>query len=145
MLKIFIPDVSLKITDDYRHFSIEAGWRIYCVTEVSHHCFRQWLVACSAPSHYLNQCWLIVYWILSSKFQWNSNRNSNIFIEENMYENIVCKMVAILSRPQCVNKGCIILSSSRQLVGIVIQMLPPNAILSFLWVTDLHQQLFRWQ
>ena len=25
------------------------------------HWFRQWLVAWSAPSHYLNQCWL-VYW-----------------------------------------------------------------------------------
>ena len=26
----------------------------------NHHWFRQWLVAWSAPSHYLNQCWTIV-------------------------------------------------------------------------------------
>ena len=30
-------------------------------------------------------------------------RNSNIFIEENTFQNVVCKMSAILSRPQCVN------------------------------------------
>ena len=35
--------------------------------------------------------------------QWNFNRNSNIFIQENTLENVVCKMAAILSRPQCVN------------------------------------------
>ena len=32
---------------------------------------------------------------------WNFNRNSNIFIEENTFEN-VCKMLSILSWPQCV-------------------------------------------
>ena len=31
-----------------------------CVKELGHHWFRWWLVAYSAPSHYLNQCWLIV-------------------------------------------------------------------------------------
>ena len=39
------------------------------------------------------------------KFQWNFNRNSNIFIQENAFENVVCEMASILSRPQCVN-GC---------------------------------------
>ena len=29
--------------------------------------------------------------------------NSNVFIQENAFENIVCEMAAILSRPQCVN------------------------------------------
>ena len=33
-----------------------------CINELSHYWFRQWLVACSAPSHYLNQCCLIVDW-----------------------------------------------------------------------------------
>ena len=28
--------------------------------------------------------------------------NSNPFIEENMFENVVCKMAAIMSRPQCI-------------------------------------------
>ena len=35
----------------------------------NHHWFRQWLVARSAPSHYLNQCWYIciVNWTLRKK------------------------------------------------------------------------------
>ena len=33
----------------------------------------------------------------------NFNRNSNIFIQENGFECVVCEMAAILSRPQCVN------------------------------------------
>ena len=35
------------------------------------------------PSHYLNQCWLIVEWILRNKLQWNSNQNTKLFIHEN--------------------------------------------------------------
>ena len=30
-----------------------------CVSKLGHHCFRWWLVACSTPSHHLNQCWII--------------------------------------------------------------------------------------
>ena len=61
-------------------------------------------MACrTAPSHYLNQCWNIVKWIIGNKLQWNFNRNSDIFIQENAFESIVCEMTAILSRPQCVN------------------------------------------
>ena len=53
--------------------------------------------------NYLNQCWNIVNWTIGNKLQWNFNRYSNIFIQENAFENVVCKMVAIFSRPQCVN------------------------------------------
>ena len=45
----------------------------------------------SAPSHYLNQCWHIVNWTIGNKFQWNFNRNSNIFIQENAFENVLCQ------------------------------------------------------
>ena len=38
---------------------------------------------------------------LGNKFQWNSSRNSNIYIQEKAFENVFCKMAAILSRPQC--------------------------------------------
>ena len=68
----------------------------------NHHWFRQWLVAWPAPSHYLNQCWNIVNWIPRNKLQWNFDRNSYIFHQENPFENVVWKMAAILSRPQCV-------------------------------------------
>ena len=54
-------------------------------------------------THYRNQCWNIVNWTLRNKLQWNCNRNSNISIEENAFENNVCEKAAILSQPQCVN------------------------------------------
>ena len=62
------------------------------------------IVAWTAPSHYLNQCWNIVNWTLRNKLQWNFNRNSNIFIQQNALQNGVCEMASILSRPQCVNQ-----------------------------------------
>ena len=37
-------------------------------------------------------------------FLWNLIWNSKKFIQENARENIVCEMVAILCRPQCVDK-----------------------------------------
>ena len=36
-------------------------------------------------------------------FPWNFIHNSIVFIHVNTLENVVCKMVAILSRAQCVN------------------------------------------
>ena len=66
------------------------------------HWFRQWLVAWSAPSHYLKQCWNIVNWTLRNKVQGNFNRNSDIFFQENAIESVFWEMAAILSRPQCV-------------------------------------------
>ena len=53
------------------------------------------------PSHYLNQC-IIVNWTFRNKVQSNCIRNSNIFIQENAFENIIWKMLAILSLSQCV-------------------------------------------
>ena len=35
-----------------------------CVSESGQHWFRWWLVPYSAPSHYLNQCWVIVNWTI---------------------------------------------------------------------------------
>ena len=43
------------------------------------------------PSHYLNQCWSIVNWILGNNLQLNLNRNLYIFIQENAFENVVWK------------------------------------------------------
>ena len=68
-----------------------------CVSESVQHCFRKWLVAYSAPSHYLNQCRVIINWIIRNKFQWNFNQNTKLLIHENAFENIVSKMMAILS------------------------------------------------
>ena len=40
---------------------------------------------------------------IRNKIQCNIKQNSYIFIQENAFENVVWKMAAILSRPQCVN------------------------------------------
>ena len=76
-----------------------------CVSELGQHWFRQWFVAYSAPSHYLNQCWVIVNWTVRNKLQWNFNQNIKLFIHENASENIVCEMAAILSRVRWVNQS----------------------------------------
>ena len=39
---------------------------------------------------------------LRNKLQWNFNRNSYIFIPENAFENVVCKMAAIFFQLQYV-------------------------------------------
>ena len=80
-----------------------------CVKESGIYWFRQWLVAYSAPSHYLNQCLIIVNWTLRNKLQWNFNQNTKLFIHENTSENIVCEMAAILSSGGWVKKPVIVL------------------------------------
>ena len=82
-----------------------------CISESGQHRFRQWLVAYAAPSHYLNQGWVIVNWTLRNKLQWNFNKNTKRFIHENASENIVCEMVAILSW------GRYLLSISQEIVS----------------------------
>ena len=69
-----------------------------CICVLAQRWFRWWLVICSAPSHYLNQSWFIVYyWTLRNKLQWNLNQNTKLVIHENAFENVVCEMAAILS------------------------------------------------
>ena len=54
-----------------------------CVGELCWHCFGQWLITCSAPNHYLYQCWVIVNWTLRNKLQWNFNKKiQNISLME---------------------------------------------------------------
>ena len=43
----------------------------------------------------------IANWTLSNKLQWNHNRNSYIFIQENAFEN-VCEMALIREPWACV-------------------------------------------
>ena len=71
----------------------------------NHFWFRYWLIAWSAPSHYLNQWWNSVNWTLKNKLQWNFSRYSYIFIKDGAFENVVWKMADILSRPQCAKKA----------------------------------------
>ena len=56
----------------------------------------------AAQSHNLNQGWLIIKWTQRKNFQWNFKPNTNIFIQENAFQNSVCRMLAaILFQPHC--------------------------------------------
>ena len=73
-----------------------------CLDKLGQHWFRCCLVAYSSPSHYLNQCWVIVHWALSNTLQWDFNQNTKLFIHENASGDIICKMAAIFSRERWV-------------------------------------------
>ena len=73
------------------------------------------------PSHCLNQIWNIVNLTIRNKLQWNVNQNSYIFIQKNVFENVVWKMAAILSRPQYVNPKPL-----HQLLSFIIAKAMPN-------------------
>ena len=65
-----------------------------CIGELGQHWLGWWLLACSAPIHYMDQCWLTINWTLGNNLQWNCYRNSNTFIEET-FENVVCNFPII--------------------------------------------------
>ena len=56
----------------------------------------------SAPRHYLNQCWLNTCWAPGNIFKWNCDKKT-VFIQDNAFENVVCKMAGSLSLPQCLS------------------------------------------
>ena len=109
----------------------------YMLQWANHHWFSSWLVAWSAPSHYLNQCWNIANWTIKDYIQWNRNQSSYIFTSENAFENVVYETAAILSRPQCV-----------KMVGINYPVMVSQRILSKVikrknlgdsrWISDFH-------
>ena len=54
----------------------------------------------SSPSHYLNQYWHIIDWILRKKFHWTFHQIIIIYYSRNeiTFSNVVCKMSAIWPR-----------------------------------------------
>ena len=74
-------------------------------------------------------------WTLRNKLQWNFNRTSNIFIEENTFENVVCEMSSILSRPQCVKERLQISSHdiSLKITNLKLQLHLPGTRDIFAW------------
>ena len=67
-----------------------------CVDNLGHHWFRYWLVACSAPSHYLNQYWNIVSCTLGNGLHWNFNWNLDILIQINAKSRPFCLGLNVL-------------------------------------------------
>ena len=64
--------------------------------------FRKWLVAYSAPSHYLNQCWSLVKWAPGTFFNECWIKIQKKIYKENEFVYSIGKMVVILLMPQCV-------------------------------------------
>ena len=93
---------------------MEAEWRIYASANQPP-LVQITACRCPAPSHDLGQSWNIVNWTIGNKSLWNRKRNSYIFTDENAFENVVWKMPAISSRPQCV-KSYIVASHSNGLI-----------------------------
>ena len=62
--------------------------------------------ACSTSYHEDQLVHVRIALTLRNKRQWNHNKNSSIFFQENAFKNVICEMVAILSRPQSV-KGAL--------------------------------------
>ena len=110
-----------------------------CVGELGQHWFRWWLVAWSAPSHYLNQCWNIGNSNLRNKFQWNLTPNSHIVIHENASENIVCEM-AILSRGRWVSLFQRVQGSNHGRSICILAGIAPIPIIHELWRFLITQQ-----
>ena len=90
------------VIDSFDHHCLHWRWMIVCVMDT-------W-VTCAIPLwgrvthiwlHKLTIIWTSA-WILliGNKLQWNFYPNSNIFIQENAFENVVCEMAPILSQPQ---------------------------------------------
>ena len=68
-------------------------------TELRHHWFRWWPVTCLTSSHYLNQCWIIVNWaIVKLKLKDKKKFFKDQNLKTNAFEDVVCKMSAILFR-----------------------------------------------
>ena len=95
------PLTCIDITSDAT-LNISKLIRVTRRREQGHHWIRWWLGACGAPSHYLN-----IWWQLDprDKIQWNLNQSTIIFIHQNAFENMVCKMAVILSQYQCVKSS----------------------------------------
>ena len=66
-----------------------------CVSESGQHWFRYWLATYFAPSHYLNECWVIVNWTPRNKPRWNFIQNKKLYIHENVSKSITCEIMAI--------------------------------------------------
>ena len=85
-------------TSQWKAPLIEAGWRIYASLN--------WVITDLDNGHYLNQCSFIGVRSYCSFNLWEqiwvkfeSNIKIFIYIEENTFRNVVCKMAAPLSRP----------------------------------------------
>ena len=70
------------------------------------HWFPLWFASASVLNHYPNQRWLIVDWVLGIKIKLDFRQDMNIFVQQNAFENVECKMSVNLFSPHCINILC---------------------------------------
>ena len=81
-------------------------WHIHCAIFMIFLCKICNNKQVEAWTKWLNFCrlfFVLEILTLRNSFQWKCTRNTNIFNHENAFENVVCKMCAILFRPQLLN------------------------------------------
>ena len=90
----------------WTYFSVLVHWNVFesvflililmhiCTGEIGHHWFRSWLGTDPAPSHGLNQCWLIVNWNPRIIQQFYSNTFDNVVRKM----SVICSGFNVLSR-----------------------------------------------
>ena len=72
------------------------------VNELCHNWFRSWLVARLETNHYLNQYKVTVNWAVRNKIQRYFKQSWKKIIQENTFENVVCKMATnLVQAPMC--------------------------------------------
>ena len=73
---LYVTRGSALTVDDL--FLFNSWGQVTCIFlgKLGHHWFRSWSVACSAPDHYQNQCWIIVNRIPRNNFYWNFRQNT---------------------------------------------------------------------
>ena len=71
-----------------------------CVSKSNLYWFRLWSVVCSAPTHYLNQCFSLID-SLEQNFMVIYIEMQQFEQQVNEFENVVCKTDAIMSQPHC--------------------------------------------
>ena len=95
-LECHVPvDLNIDPSEVYMHqetiinlwFNHRSQEQIMCNRKHGHLCFELWLAACSGPSHYLNQGWVIVNWTFRNQLLWNSKRKTIISFSK-MHLNI---------------------------------------------------------
>ena len=82
-----------------------------------------WLIIC-----YLNLWWLIINWVLGNKLKENFNEMVTILCRQSAFENIVCKMATIFTRPQCVKYS---------------QILSTTPVITIMWDNS-HHMVYSW-
>ena len=92
--------------DSIGSFGYKLQWNINCKNFHFHSRKHTWKCRLQTVSHFIQaSMFSSIGRTLGNKLQWNYNWNWNIFIKQNLFENIVCKMTAILSGPQYVNSS----------------------------------------